>query len=198
MSPPFTLLSLRGLDRWVRPAPGEAALLIIDAQNEYTSGPLRLPDAKAALTEIIALRARAAHYGWPVVHVRHRGQAGGPFDLDAPRGAFIAGAEPAAGEAVVTKHFADSFADTDLRAVLDALGVKRLILAGFMTHNCVSSTARRAVVEGYGVAIVASATATRALPAPDGSALNAQAVQRASLSALGDAHALILPDTASV
>lgn len=194
MTAPFSILSLSGRDQWQRPGSGEAAVILIDAQNEYLSGPLALEGIEGALKEISALREIARREGWPVVHVRHQGQAGGPFDLEAPRGAFIEAVAPADGETVVTKTFADAFAGTDLKAQLEKTGVSRVIVAGFMTHNCVSSTVRRAVVEGYGVAIVASATATRALPLL-GRAFSAAEVQTASLAALGDAHAVILADT---
>jgi nicotinamidase-related amidase len=47
---------------------------------------------------------------------------------------------------------------------LKALGAKELILAGFMTHMCISSTARAGCELGYQCTVVVNATATRALP----------------------------------
>lgn len=194
MTHPKTIIELANRAGWIRPEPGKAAVLIIDAQNEYLEGPLKLDGMVAAMAEVIALRSAAAVHGWPVVHIRHKGGTGSLFDLSAHRGAFIAGAEPAEGEAIVTKTFADSFAATDLHEVLERLGVKQLIIAGFMTHNCVSSTVRRAVVEGYKIAVLASATATRALPLGD-RVVSSTELQAACLAGLGDTHAAILSDT---
>ena len=53
-------------------------------------------------------------------------------------------------------------------------GSSTLIVAGFMTHMCVNSTARSAFSLGFRPTVVASATATRDLPAPDGSVMPAE------------------------
>jgi nicotinamidase-related amidase len=67
-----------------------------------------------------------------------------------------------------------------------------------MTHMCVNSTARGAFNLGYAPAVVASATATRSLPGVDGAPLSAGAVQAASLAALSDLFAIVVPDAASI
>jgi nicotinamidase-related amidase len=69
-----------------------------------------------------------------------------------------------AGEPVIVKNFPSSFFQTDLGTQLEAAGRSDLVLAGFMTHMCVNSTARNAFNLGYRPTIVASATATRELP----------------------------------
>jgi hypothetical protein len=46
--------------------------------------------------------------------------------------------------------------------------------------------------------VVASATATRSLPGVDGAPLPASAVQAASLAALSDLFAIVVPDAASI
>ena len=43
-----------------------------------------------------------------------------------------------------------------------------LVLAGFMTHMCINSTARGAFNLGFAPTVVAAATATRDLPGTDG------------------------------
>src|SRR5690349_14190012 len=66
------------------------------------------------------------------------------------------------------KRLPNAFAGTGLEAAVRATGRRELILAGFMTHMCVSSTARAALDLGYRTTIVAGATATRDLPDPTG------------------------------
>ncbi len=80
---------------------------------------------------------------------------------------------------------------TDLQARLEQAGVKDVVLAGFMTHMCVNSTARSAFNLGFRPTVVAAATATRDLPGPDGGVVPAAQLQAASLAALGDLFAVI-------
>lgn len=60
-----------------------------------------------------------------------------------------------------------------------------------MTHMCVNSTARGAFNLGFHPTVVASATATRELPGAGGVAVPAQAVQAASLAAIGDLFGVV-------
>lgn len=197
-NPPQTLLELAGAGAWKRPKPGEAAVLIIDAQEEYRSGALPLGDVSLALEEIARLRQHARDLELPVVHVRHVGKPGGLFDIEARGGAFCTESEPIAGETVIDKHLPNAFAGTDLAARLQELGVRRIIVAGFMTHMCVSSTVRAALDLGLSSGVIASACATRALPAPDGGVLSAAEVHRAALAALSDRFAHVLTGAAAV
>jgi nicotinamidase-related amidase len=194
---PKTLLQMAGAD--LAPANlSESTLLIIDAQNEYRSGALPLAGVDAAVKEIATLLTRARSAGAPVVHVQHNGRPGGAFDLEAERGRIMREAAPDSAEPVVTKPLPNAFADTDLAEKLEQAGRKQLIIAGFMTHMCVSSTARAALDHGYRVTIPAAACATRDLPAPDGGVMKADELHRAALTALADRFAIIAADAAAV
>jgi len=125
-----------------------------------------------------------------VIHVVQRGAAGGLFDLDGPGGAIIGRLAPRAGESVVIKTRPNGFSETSLLAELGDLG-GGMIVAGFMTHNCVSSTARAALDLGLSPTVVADATATRDLPMADG-LVTAADLQRAELAALADRHAAVV------
>ncbi|KAB1073010.1 cysteine hydrolase family protein [Methylobacterium planeticum] len=168
-----------------------SALLMIDLQNTYREGLMRLDGVEPAVAEAAALLARARAAGIPVFHVRHDAGPGSPYDLTAAAGQISDEVAPEGDEAVITKAYPSAFVGTDLQARLEAAGIKDLILAGFMTHMCVNSTARSAFSLGFRPTVVAAATATRDLPAPDGSVVPAQAVQAASLAALGDLFAAI-------
>lgn len=135
-----TLLQLAGADL-NPPRLGDAALVLIDIQNEYLAGPLALPDARPAIARAAALLARARESGAAIIHIAHRGKAGSLFDRGADRGAIVAELAPRAGELVIEKELPNAFAGTDLQARLAATDRKNIVLAGFMTHMCVSSTA---------------------------------------------------------
>jgi nicotinamidase-related amidase len=81
---------------------------------------------------------------------------------------------------------------------LEAAGLKDLVLAGFMTHMCINSTARGAYSLGFRPTVVAAATATRDLPAPDHSVISAAQLQVASLAALADLFAVIAPKQSDI
>jgi nicotinamidase-related amidase len=81
--------------------------------------------------------------------------------------------------------------DRSMADWLKQRGVALVVLAGFMTHMCVNSTARSAFNLGFRPTVVAAATATRDLPAPDGSVVPAAQLQAASLAALCDLFAVV-------
>lgn len=193
MGEPKTLMQMAGAPQ-DPPRLGQSALVIIDAQGEYLHGRLPLDGIEPALERLQALLARARAAGAAVIHVAHRGAAGGLFDRAAEGGAILPQAAPADGEPVVEKGLPNAFAGTDLKARLDAIGRKDLILAGFMTHMCVSSTARAALDLGFRTAVAADAAATRALPDPlGGPALDGAALHRAALAELADRFAVVAP-----
>jgi nicotinamidase-related amidase len=131
------------------------------------------------------------------VHVVHHGSG----KLFNPTGPFAAIAEPLIlkpGEAVIEKHLPNAFANTRLQEVLEKTGRKHLIVIGFMTHMCVSSTVRAALDRGYATTIVASATATRDLQDGQGGTLPAAVIQKASLAALADRFAVVVKNEAEI
>jgi len=191
-----TLRSLSGLS----PAPArlaESALTLIDCQNTYTTGVMELDGVQAALDEAATLLERARVAGVPVIHIQHDEGPGSPYDVRAEIGAIVDRVAPRGGEPVVVKNYPNSFVLTDLDQLLKQRAVKNLVLAGFMTHMCVNSTARGAFNLGYAPTVVAAATATRPLPAL-GAEVSAAVMQLASLAALADLFAVVVPDAATL
>lgn len=171
----------------------KTAVVFIDYQNEYRQGPLALPDEVLASEAARRLRAWADRVGIAVIHVLHRAPATAPIFAPDTRGAApIEGLAPAAGETVIYKHLPSAFTGTGLAEVLQAAGSETLLIAGYMTHNCVDSTAREAFHRGYRVGVVADASATRDLPGLAGNTIPATTVHAAVLAGLGDRIAEIV------
>lgn len=189
---PQTLLGISG----VKPKPArlsESVVVIIDAQREYVDGKLRLDGIDASLKEASLLLERARKAGTPVIHVVHKGKKGGAlFDPDGPFVEIAAPVAPRPGETIVTKALPNAFANTNLEEMLSRIGRKNLIVIGYMTHMCVSSTVRAALDRGYRTTVVERATATRDLPATDGGQVPAHTLQSASLAALADRFATVV------
>lgn len=192
-----TLRTLEDLPAAPRPLK-DSALVLVDCQNTYTYGVMELDGVQAALDQTATLLDRARSAGIPVIHIQHNGGVGSPYDITAEVGAIVDSVAPRDGEPVVVKQYPNSFVQTDLDERLKAVGATDLVVAGFMTHMCINSTARGAFNLGYAPTVVAAATATRALPGPDGSTVPAAALQSASLAALSDLFAIVVPDAAAV
>lgn len=177
------------------------ALVLIDFQNEYFDGRLPIPDGLSALRNALRLVALADAHAMPVFHIQHVGAAKGPV--------FAAGSalveihpelRPAPRHQVLQKTTTSSFASTDLHAQLQARGIKTLIIAGLMTHMCVSTAtrdARQFGAQSYGVLLAADACATRDIDGWDGGVVSHRDLHSVTLTALSDNFAQVL-DTAAI
>lgn len=168
-----------------------AVLIIIDAQREYVDGALPLVGVDAAIAETAQLLTRARKSGTPVIHIMHKGK-GALFNPDGRYFQIVASLHPLSDETVIEKMRMSAFADTTLEEAIQRTGRKNLIFVGFMTHNCVSSTARAARDLGYVPTIVAATTATRDLPDGKGGIVPATLLQAASLAELADRTAWVV------
>ena len=192
MTLPKTLRDHAGI-AWPAANLDDAVLLLIDAQREYTEGKLRLDGIDRAVAAIARLLERARRAGTPVVHVAQNGRPGSAlFDPEGPMSRFIPDIAPDGGETTVIKSLPNAFAKTELDAKLQATGRGNLIVAGFMTHMCISATTRASVDLGYRTTVVAGGTATRDLPDGNGGVINAGTVQRVALAELADRSATVV------
>lgn len=189
---PFTLRSAAGLPTAPEPL-ASAALLIIDAQQEYgPTGMLPLCGLAQAVAQAAALLASARQSGAPVIHIAHLGAPGGMFDPE-HGGRFLPELAPTTDEPVISKTLPNAFAGTELSVHLSSLGNPPIVIAGFMTHMCVSATARAALDLGHTTTVAGDATATRALPPADGTTepIPAEVMHRAALAAIADRFSLV-------
>ena len=103
--------------------------------------------------------------------------------------------KPATGEAHVVKSEVNSFLGTDLKAKLDAAGVKDLVVCGAMSHMCVDATVRAANDLGYKTTTIYDACATRDLDF-DGITIPAKQVHARLMSALTFAYGEVVSTAA--
>jgi nicotinamidase-related amidase len=171
---------------------------MIDCQNTYREGTMELVGVEEALIEAQRLLKRARAAGIPIFHIQHDAGPGSPYDLSTRIGQISDEVAPQPGELVITKHFPNSFVQTNLEEQLRAANVAFLVLAGFMTHMCVNSTARGAFNLGFQPTVVAAATATRDLPGTGDEVISAGTVQVASLAALRDLFAVVVPTSQDI
>ncbi len=172
----------------------DSALILIDIQNTYRRGLMQLNNVEPAILEAQKLLKLARELKIPVIHIQHDAGVGSPYDISTDIGAIATEVAPIAGEKVIVKNYPNAFVETTLDAELKTLDVKNIVLAGFMTHMCVNSTAHGAFNLGYASTIVASATATRPLLSTNGKVLSADEVHLGALASTRDLYAVVVDD----
>jgi len=192
MTKPQTLLQIAGAPAkqvdW-----SEAALVLIDYQREYEFGKLALgAGGEAASIKGAQLIEHARSLNRPVIHVVHHGAPGGAlFDPDAPTSDLIETVARRDGETEITKGLPNAFAGTNLHDVLQSLKPKHVVIAGFMSHMCVSSTTRAALDLGYDSFVAEDACYTRDLEGPNGNVIAADVIHQSAMAALSDRFATV-------
>lgn len=147
------------------------ALLVIDLQNDYFAddGLARCRDDVLATCNQLIERARTA--GAPVIEVRtvHRPDKStwALNMLDDDQGMALEGSDGAERldglrepDHVVVKHRDSAFHGTELRSLLTAGNIDRLVLGGVSTESCIAATATDAYANDLRVTLVADATAS--------------------------------------
>ena len=172
----------------------ETALVVIDIQQFYFEGGLvpltgSVEAAAQARKVLDAFRARSL----PIIHVRHVPGSvaivdGEPAD---PQYRIRPEVQPAAGETVISKRFANSFRETDLLETLRREGITRIVIVGMQTHMCVEAASRAATDLGFDVVVVHDACATRPLEF-GGRTVPADMVHAAALAAIKGTYGRVL------
>lgn len=172
----------------------KTGLVIIDVQNDYfPGGKMELSGMENAAEKcrliLMSFRKKEA----PVFHIRHiAAREGAVFFLPGTMGSEIHECvKPEDNEAVVVKHFPNSFRDTGLNDLLQNAGVKKLVICGAMTHMCVDTTVRAAFDLCYACSVISDACATRDLEF-EGKIIEASAVQNAFMASFKIPFARVL------
>jgi nicotinamidase-related amidase len=134
-----------------------AALLVIDVQNGVVANAY---NRDGVIANINALIDKARNEDVPVVWIQHSDDE---LVDDSERWQFVPELVRLGPEALVHKHYGDSFEGTELDALLAERGVGRLVVTGAQTDACVRSTIHGGFVRGYEVTLVADAHTTEDL-----------------------------------
>lgn len=192
---PTRLRDLYGLPRPRSLHPAHTALVLVDFQNEFVTGGLKLPAAPAAITRATELARWARQADILVVLVENViDRPGAPlFAAGAKNTELVPQLTPRPSDLVLRKNMAGAFSHTDFDQQLRTRGIDTLIVGGLMTHLAVLVTVIDASVLGYKVLVAADSTATRPLPGAAGEpAVDAPTLQRAALATLSDRFADVM------
>jgi nicotinamidase-related amidase len=169
------------------------ALILIDIQNDYfPGGRMELVNSLEAAGAAARLLASFRKASWPVYHIQHiSSKPAATFFLPGTSGAEIhPSVAPLPGEVLITKHYPNSFRETDLLERLRTDRIDQLLICGMMTSMCVDATVRAAFDLGFTCTVAKDACATRNLML-DGETVPARQVQIAFLSPLSAVYANI-------
>ena len=143
------------------PLQARRALIVIDVQNEYESGGLRIqhPPIAESLRNIGRAMDAAYAAGIPIIVAQQSAPATAPlFATGSPGWQLhpVVSARP--HDHHLRKTLPSAFADTDLGPWLQAHAIDTLAVVGYMTHNCIDTTIKHAFDAGLQVELLMDAS----------------------------------------
>jgi nicotinamidase-related amidase len=145
--------------------PEHTALLMIDGHEEYVAavGSPELLDGLAAIAMAAGLLTSVRGAGGHVIHVRHvPAEPAGPRLRPGTQAIAIRSqVEPLPGEPVIATRAAGAFAGTPLYRELADREVEAVIIAGMMSADSRTATAREAIERRLRTVLSSDATAAR-------------------------------------
>lgn len=172
----------------------QKALIIIDIQNDYfTGGNMPLVGSDEAVINAKSVLEQFRKEGLPVIHIQHiSDRPGATFFVPGTQGVEIhSEVAPLSSEKVITKHFPNSFRETELQAYLKEQGISDLVICGMMTSMCVDATTRAATDFGYNCTVIGDACAAPNLEI-NGKVVDGENVHNAFLAALNYFYATVV------
>jgi nicotinamidase-related amidase len=122
---------------------------------------------------------------WPLFHIKHCSVIpGSPLSVNHSGNDIKDEVKPLPGEPVIHKKVNSAFIGTDLKARLDAEGIRTVVIAGLITQYCVSTTARMAGNYGYHTIVIADATAAFRQEGLNGESLSPALIHEVSLATI--------------
>lgn len=139
------------------------ALLLIDVQKgfeevEYWGGNRNNPEAEQRISEILGLWRSQ---DMPIIHIMHNSTL--------PQSPLFPGKEgnklmdivlPQQDEPLMTKNVNSAFIGTELEKYLNDRNIQHLVVCGFTTDHCISTSVRMGANLGFELVVVKDATVT--------------------------------------
>ena len=169
-------------------------LLLVDLQNDYfPGGEMELVGIENAAYNAEILLRKFRKELIKVIHVQHVSvHPGAVFFLPETHGVEINEAvAPLEDEAVIKKHFPNSFRDTELLRLLQEKKIDTLTICGAMSHMCIDATTRAAFDLGFACVVAEDACATRDLIFQD-KTIKSDKVHGAFMAALSNPYAEVI------
>jgi len=143
------------------------AVIVVDMLNDFVTGSLACERGKAIVPALVRLLEGARKKGVPVIYANDSHLKGIDLELrlwgdhairGTPGAEIIPELAAREGDYVVPKRRYSGFFQTDLRLLLEELGVGTLVLTGLHAHMCVRHTAADAYQWGYEIIVPGDGT----------------------------------------
>lgn len=139
----------------------KSVLLIIDMQNGLFKAKTTPYNHQLILSNILKLIEHHRSNSKQIIFVRHVGEKDTPLDPNSPNTQLIADLSfNSDKDIVIEKRYPSSFKNTDLKEVLEKLGIDEIIVTGMKTEYCIDTTIRAASEFGYKVTLISDAHTT--------------------------------------
>lgn len=136
------------------------ALLVIDVQNEYFTGKLKVTYPSNSLDNILKVMDYAKENNMITVIVQHTGSDGNTFIRNSNEWEIHPKILEKSYDYIIEKTKPSSFYKTNLEELLIKEDIDEVIISGYMTQMCCDTTARDAFHKGYNVKFLSDATGT--------------------------------------
>lgn len=136
------------------------ALLVIDVQNEYFTGKLKVTYPTNSLDNILRAMDHAKKNNMTIIIIQHTAISGDTFVKNSKEWEVHPAILEKAYDYHIEKNKPSSFFHTNLEEILKNENIDGVVISGYMTQMCCDTTAREAFHKGYSVEFLSDATGT--------------------------------------
>jgi nicotinamidase-related amidase len=136
------------------------ALLVIDVQNEYFTGKLKVTYPSNSLDNILKVMDYAHENNMVIIIVQHTAISGDTFIRNSNEWQIHPNISEKSYDYLIEKNKPSSFYETNLEEILKKESITGVVISGYMTQMCCDTTAREAFHKGYHVEFLSDATGT--------------------------------------
>lgn len=171
------------------------ALILIDFQKafeniEYWGGGRNNPNAENVAAQLLKIWRKN---NLAIFHTQHcSSNPNSPLAEGKPGNEFMEIVKPIEGETIIKKNVNSGFIGTNLKEIIDNIGITNLVFAGLTTDHCVSTTVRMAGNYGYKTWLINDATATFDKISISGEKFSAQLIHDTAMASINDEFAEVV------
>lgn len=136
------------------------ALLVIDVQNEYFTGKLKVTYPNNSFDNILKVMDYAKENNMIIIIVQHTGLHGDTFVKNSNEWEVHPKILEKSYDYLIEKTKPSSFYETNLEEIFKKENITEVVISGYMTQMCCDTTAREAFYKGYYVEFLSDATGT--------------------------------------
>ncbi|AQR91844.1 cysteine hydrolase family protein [Clostridium saccharobutylicum] len=136
------------------------ALLVIDVQNEYFTGKLKVTYPNNSLDNILKVMDYAKNNNMIIILIKHTAIYGDTFIKNSNEWEIHSKILEKSYDYLIEKTKPSSFHETNLEEILKKENITGVVISGYMTQMCCDTTAREAFHKGYYVEFLSDATGT--------------------------------------